>query len=155
MHHRDGHAVRRLALVALAFGASACAFSYRGRAYPEWQAPGSARGTPFQCGKATPVIVKTGKTGMGVTIVFEGGETTCALALDGVVLRVEGREVSHAQPPPMPTLGPGIRVEIYFPLPFDGNASFNAGERHGTLALRHGAETTTFVLELVEKGPFQ
>lgn len=143
----------RRAIVLLAIGATACAFSYNNRVYPKWQAAASARETPFQCAKATPVVVKTGKTGIGVTVVFDGGETTCALALDDVVLTVEGREVSHASPPPMPTLAPGIRVEIYFPLPFDGNTSFNAGERHGMLTLRHGTETTTFALELFEKGP--
>lgn len=139
----------------LALGATACAWSYHSRLYPAWRAAPSARETPFQCAKATPVVVKTGKTGIGVTIVFDGGETTCALALDDVVLAVEGREVSRAKPPTMPTLAPGIRVEMYFPLPFDANSSFNAGERRATLSLRRGAETTTFALELLENGLVQ
>ena len=147
--------MRRLAIAALAVSGTACSFSYNHRVYPQWQAATSARETPFQCARATPVVVKTGKTGIGVTVVFDGGDATCALALDDVVLTVEGRDVAHARPPPMPTLAPGVRVEMYFPLPFDGNASFNAGERHGTLALRHGAETTTFALELNEEGPVQ
>jgi hypothetical protein len=48
----------------------------------------------------------------------------------------------------MPTLAPGVRVEMYLPFLFDENASFNAGEREATLALRNGNVTTTFALEL-------
>ena len=139
----------RTSMLALlvAFVATGCAYQTRARTYPAWHATTAA--VPYQCGTARPVVVKTGKTGVGVTFVFDGAATTCALTFDDVVLTIEGREVSRATPPPLPTLAPGVRVEIYFALPFDENASYNAGERQGVLALRRGDERTTFPIELL------
>ncbi len=148
---RSRSALVGLGLVALlALEASGCAFALRDRTYPEWRVDASAKQVPFACALATPIVVKTGKTGIGVSVVFDGGDATCALPLDAVTLRVNGREVSRAKLPELPTLAPGVRVVLYFPLPFDAQTSFNAGERSATLTLQSGAQTTSFALELVD-----
>ena len=139
-----------LVLFALALAPSGCAFATHDRTYPEWRADATAKHVAFGCAFATPIVVKTGKTGIGVTVVFDGGDATCPLALDAVTLAVNGREVSRAKLPALPTLGPGVRVVMYFPLAFDAQTSFNAGDRTATLALRSGAEATTFPLEIVD-----
>ncbi|CAN5293025.1 hypothetical protein BH09MYX1_BH09MYX1_50240 [soil metagenome] len=137
-----------LLLALLALLAAGCAWSRPSRIYPAWRATDAAAGTPFQCAKATPVVVKTGKTGVGITMIFDGGDATCVLALTDVVLFVEDRDVAHAKPPRMPTLAPCVRVEMYFPFFFDENSSFNAGERTGALVLKNGQTSTAFPLAL-------
>ena len=140
--------VRVLPLVVLA----ACAWNPPARQYPAWTVTEPASRS-YLCGTATPTVVKTGKTGIGVTFTFDGRDAECSPAIDELLLVIEGKRVASAKPPGPLHVAPGGRVAMYFALPFDQNGSYDEGDRHGLLVLRGPEATLEFPIDLGERAP--
>jgi hypothetical protein len=136
--------VVRLAILGLAALASvATSAPMRPRAFPLWRVTG-AQLLQAGCARLTPWVSKSGKTGLGVSwqLDWQPG-AACKVGVAGATLTIAGQQVqvpgvaelsagattTIGEPPDVVT----VPARLYLPVPFDGEASWNAGVREATL----------------------
>lgn len=91
------------------------------------------------CGRARAWVSKSGKTGVGLTMVLENPDeaATCAVAIPSAALEVAGRRIDASVVDVNPPVGPAAVVAlepcrqafVYFAFELDNEASWNRGER--------------------------
>ena len=136
--------MRRALAVAACLGASGCLLFIHtdGRVYPTWEVT-SREAVQLDCARVTAVAVKSGKTGVGITVTFQGTDTPCTLRLETALFDAYARPTDSPSRaavfattlPPAPQLSAGVTVEAYLAFPFDDNAAYNDGARMGRLRL--------------------
>jgi len=112
------------------------------RVFPQWEAA-SHEAVPLDCARVTAVAVKTGKTGVGITVTFEGTDPPCTLRLTAASFEAYARPVGQRASvrasaltlPPPPRLSFGVTVDAYLAFPFDDNAAYNDDALMGRLVL--------------------
>jgi hypothetical protein len=98
------------------------------RAYPRWEITRPTE-LSFPCARVWPFVARSGKegVGLGMEVLGEGCEVRAEARMIVGASIIEGRSA-----PVQAELRP---LHLYIPLPFDNNASWNRGERDGTLEL--------------------
>ena len=129
---------------ALALAALACAATEPpryARQYPLWQLePPAALPVALACARGRAWVVKSGKSGVGLTVELMGAATgPCRVVLRGARLELTGgRAIRSAAPQPPAaawTLAPCQVQRFYLPFLFDNNAAWNHGARSGRFLL--------------------
>lgn len=133
----------RLALVSAA--ALAClatsAPRYRTiRAYPTWKVPPNSQ-IAVGCASTKTWISKSGKTGIGVSILVTSTEP-CNVAIDLMRVEIDGASFEPPGLPPSATVLATSPVHFYLPLELENEALWNRSIDSGSLAitLRGGSE---------------
>lgn len=136
---------------ALALAALACAATQPpryARQYPMWRLdPPAALPVALGCARGQAWVVKSGKSGVGLTVELMGGAPErCRVVLRGARLELTGGLTVRSAAPQPPaaawTLGPCELQRFYLPFLFDNNAAWN-----------HGARSGRFLLDLVVGRP--
>jgi hypothetical protein len=105
------------------------------RAYPAWQIVDGDR-VLSGCASLRVWVSKSGKEGLGLTVMAAAeGDAPCEVAIDRAVLTVAGQAIPAARLPERAALAPGEVTHLYLPFPFDGEGTWNRGQRRGRLEL--------------------
>lgn len=135
----------RRASALVAAGLASCALfdmGRNGRPTPAWKVNGAAR-LAGDCATVEPWVVRSGREGMGLG--FEiAGRRACALTVAAVEVAVGAARVERPVTLAPARLADGAAVRFYVPVPFDGRATWNAGERAATLTVRGEADGRPF-----------
>lgn len=128
----------RLAVVALfAFFSVATPAPRTERGFPFWKLE-RGEGIPVGCARLTAWISKSGKEGAGLSIravdASGGAPGGCAVEITAAELRIGSRTVAGEGLPRRGTAGTAA-VDLYVPFVFDNEASWNAGERTGSVRI--------------------
>jgi hypothetical protein len=132
-------AIRRTATTG--FIAVACAATpaprYQ-RDYPFWELRGDTAPV-LGCAEAAAWVVKSGKTGFGVTVRLHATGGACEVELAGASLRLaDGRAVRGVPDRRRVELARCQVEHVYVPFRFDSEAAWNLGVRSGTVELQIG-----------------
>lgn len=134
--HAPAGALRRAA--ATAFIALACAATpaprYQ-REYPSWQL--TANSAPvLGCAEAAAWVVKSGKTGLGLTLRLHATGGRCKIDVAAASLRLADGTVVRGVPQKRQLDLARCQIEhVYIPFRFDSEAAWNLGVRSGEIAL--------------------
>jgi hypothetical protein len=146
--------MRRALVLAACLGVNGCLLFIHNdaRIYPQWEVT-SHEAVPLDCARVTAVAVKSGKTGVGVTVTFQGTDPPCTLHLTTALFEAyprptdlgphPGMTYATTLPPPL-RLSAGITVDAYLAFPFDNNTAYNDDARMGRLRLT----TATSIVEI-------
>jgi len=104
------------------------------RAYPRW-APAAPAERRMACAVAELWVTRSGKEGLGVVLELGSGAATCPVHLLAAELRLPSGAVAAAALPGPLVVGPLMPERVWLAFPFDGDASWNAGQRSATLHL--------------------
>lgn len=137
---REDRGWKRFASVALA-GVASMATSPPpiARGFPSWKVPDTASGSAtktLDCASFEVWVAKSGKTGFGAMLHVRGDRSCTAQIRQATFEYPRERVGTAATLPATITAGtvdaPGT---LYLPFAFDNEASWNRGERHGTLKI--------------------
>jgi hypothetical protein len=105
------------------------------RDYPFWELRGETAPV-LGCAEAAAWVVKSGKTGLGLTVRLHATGGACRVELAGASLRLaDGTEVRGVPEKPRLQLARCQVEHVYVPFRFDSEAAWNLGVRSGTVEL--------------------
>lgn len=134
--HAPSGSVRRAAVTG--FIAVACAATpaprYQ-RDYPFWQLGGETAPV-LGCAETAAWVVKSGKTGLGLTVRLHATGGACQVDLASATVRLANGGVAGGAPERRHIALARCQVEhVYVPFQFDSEAAWNLGVRSGTIEL--------------------
>lgn len=106
----------------------------RERVYPRWT-PGVPAERRMGCAAAELWVARSGKEGAAVVLELRSGGEACPAHLLAAELRLPSTAVAAVALPGPLVLRPLAPERAWLAFPFDGDASWNAGERRATLHL--------------------
>jgi hypothetical protein len=148
----------------LAFAGMGCWLNQEGpRRYPFWIAK-EGRARLEGCAEVDAWVAKSGKEGIGLALEVRGlaaSEQPCRLEIAKVTISIGDQSFDGSRLPAAALLARGDVVHAYVPVPFDGDAAWNAGERAATIvvslrdggALRFAFEQTIEERTMCEEHP--
>jgi len=122
------------AVLATGLATMATSWLHKERVYPRWapEAPAERR---IGCAATELWVAQSGKEGAGLVVELRSGADTCPVHLLAAELRLPSATVAATALPGPLVLRPLAPERAWLAFPFDGDASWNAGERRATLHL--------------------
>ncbi len=145
-----------LAVAAAALASLATSPPRTARNFPTWEVHGEPTLT-VGCARLGAWVSKAGKEGLGLSLTARS-EAACTVAVRSATLRLGGGRppVGPLELPPPLALGPGAEGPLYVAFAFDGEETWNDGDREATLELAvetsSGAGTWSLPLRNVLRG---